>query len=79
MKKVLITGITGFVGSHIAEYCLDKGVELFGFKRVDNRWFPDRMIFKDMLKKGEGTEFIIVSIEFDTSISEHLFTKAALR
>lgn len=29
--KVLITGITGFVGSHLAEYCLQKpGVEIFG-------------------------------------------------
>lgn len=33
MKKVLITGITGFVGSHLAEYCLEKKIELFGFKR----------------------------------------------
>lgn len=33
MKKVLITGITGFVGSHLAEYCLEKGVVLYGFKR----------------------------------------------
>jgi outer membrane lipoprotein-sorting protein len=56
-----------------------KRTELFGFKRVDNRWFPDRMVFKDMLKKGDGTEFIIVSIEFDTEIPEHIFTKASLR
>lgn len=33
MEKVLITGITGFVGSHIADLCVDKGVEVFGFKR----------------------------------------------
>ena len=33
MKKVLVTGITGFVGSHIAEHCIAKGVKLFGFKR----------------------------------------------
>ena len=33
MKKVLITGITGFVGSHLAEYCIEKKVELWGFKR----------------------------------------------
>jgi len=33
MKKILITGITGFVGSHLAEYCLEKEVKLFGFKR----------------------------------------------
>lgn len=34
MKKVLITGITGFVGSHIADDCLEKkDVKVFGFKR----------------------------------------------
>lgn len=33
MKKVLITGITGFVGSHLAEYYLDKGAKVHGFKR----------------------------------------------
>ena len=33
--RVLITGITGFVGSHLAEYILDSqpGVEIFGTKR----------------------------------------------
>ena len=33
MKRVLITGITGFVGSHLAELCLDKKIRPFGFKR----------------------------------------------
>ncbi len=32
MIKVLITGITGFVGSHLADYILDKG-EVYGIKR----------------------------------------------
>ncbi len=31
--KVLITGITGFVGSHLAELYLKKGVTVFGTKR----------------------------------------------
>ena len=56
-----------------------KKTELFDFKRVGSRWFPGRMIFKDMLKKGDGTEFIIESIEFDKDIPEHIFTKASLR
>jgi GDP-4-dehydro-6-deoxy-D-mannose reductase len=34
VKKVLITGITGFVGSHLADLCLAKeNVRLFGIKR----------------------------------------------
>ncbi|HLI57519.1 MAG TPA: GDP-mannose 4,6-dehydratase, partial [Actinomycetota bacterium] len=32
--KVLITGITGFVGSHLAEFCLERGdVEVIGTYR----------------------------------------------
>ena len=31
--RVLITGITGFVGSHMAEYALDKGAQVFGSTR----------------------------------------------
>jgi outer membrane lipoprotein-sorting protein len=56
-----------------------KKTELFDFKRIQDRWFPGRMIFKDMLKTGDGTEFIIESIEFDADIPEHIFTKASLR
>lgn len=34
MRKVLITGITGFVGSHLADLCLAQdSVELYGFRR----------------------------------------------
>ncbi|RJP34648.1 MAG: SDR family oxidoreductase [Actinobacteria bacterium] len=36
--RILITGITGFVGSHLAEYALDKeGVEVFGTVRWRSR------------------------------------------
>src|SRR5213594_194764 len=31
--RVLITGITGFVGSHMAEYTLTKGAQVFGSTR----------------------------------------------
>jgi len=47
--------------------------------KVGKRWYPKRMTFKDVLKKGSGTEFIIDSIEFDIKIPEHIFSKASLR
>ena len=31
--RILITGITGFVGSHLAEYALERGAEVFGSVR----------------------------------------------
>ena len=36
-------------------------------------------MYRDVLKEGEGTEFVIVSIEFDAAIPGYLFSKAALR
>lgn len=46
---------------------------------VSGRWYPKRMIFKDMLQRGEGTEYIIDSIDFDVDIPEYMLSKAALR
>ncbi len=35
--RLLITGITGFVGSHMAEYALAQGAEVFGSARWRSR------------------------------------------
>lgn len=43
------------------------------------RWVPDKIVFKDVLKQGLGTEFFLKSIQFDAEIPDHLFTKASLR
>jgi hypothetical protein len=56
-----------------------KKTELKDIQRRQGRWFPKRIIFKDMLKKGRGTEFIIETIQFDVDIPEHIFSKAALK
>ena len=56
-----------------------KKTELKDITKMGNRWYPKKIVFKDMLKKGDGTEFIIDEIEFDKEIPEYIFTKAALR
>jgi outer membrane lipoprotein-sorting protein len=48
-------------------------------KQIEGRWFPTTMLYKDMLKQGEGTEFKITGIKFDQDIPEHIFSKAVLR
>ena len=48
-------------------------------KLIDGRWVPTKMNYKDMLKQGDGTEFIITEIKFDQDIPEYIFTKAALK
>lgn len=52
---------------------------LSDIKQVQGRWFPMRMIYKDMLKDGKGTEFKMTSVKFDQDIPEYIFTKAALK
>jgi len=56
-----------------------KKTELKDIRRIENRWYPGKIVFKDMLKKGEGTEFIVDEIKFNVNVPEHLLSKAALR
>ena len=56
-----------------------KTMELKDVQKLEGRWFPMRMIFKDVLKSGEGTEFITEEILFDQDIPEHIFSKASLK
>jgi len=56
-----------------------KKIEMFDFKKHDNRWYPQKMVFKDMLKKGDGTEILTDFIEFDEKIPESVFSKSSLR
>ncbi len=56
-----------------------KQVMLSEVEKVQGRWFPMKMVYKDMLKEGDGTEFQITSIRFNQEIPGYIFTKAALR
>ena len=56
-----------------------KRTTLSDFREIDGRWFPHTMIYKDMLKQGDGTEFKVTSIRFNQDIPEYIFTKASLK
>ena len=56
-----------------------KRTTLSNFKKIEGRWFPMKLNFKDVLKQGEGTDWEIISIKFNGEIPEYLFTKAALK
>ncbi len=47
--------------------------------RVQNRWLAKSVLYKDVMKEGEGTEFIVDSVALDAEIPDYLFSKAALR
>jgi outer membrane lipoprotein-sorting protein len=56
-----------------------KRTTLTDIKQIQGRWFPTVIVYKDILKEGEGTEFRITSIKFNQTIPEYVFTKAALK
>jgi outer membrane lipoprotein-sorting protein len=56
-----------------------KTTEVKSVERQGGRFVPTRIVFKDALKEGAGTEFVLESIEFDAAIPDHVFTKASLR
>lgn len=45
----------------------------------EGRWVPRKIIFKDMLKTGEGTEFLLDEVQFNVDIPDYIFSKASLR
>ncbi|MDW7692719.1 outer membrane lipoprotein-sorting protein [Flammeovirgaceae bacterium SG7u.111] len=56
-----------------------KKTTLTNVVQIEGRWYPKNMNYKDMLKDGKGTDFILDEVEFDVEIPEHIFSKASLR
>jgi outer membrane lipoprotein-sorting protein len=56
-----------------------KRTSLTDVQKIQGRWFPMKIIFKDMLKAGDGTQFIMESIKLDEAIPEDIFSKASLK
>lgn len=56
-----------------------KRTELSNIENIDGRWYPKKIVFKDMLQEGGGTEFIIESIDFNVDIPEYIFSKSSLK
>jgi outer membrane lipoprotein-sorting protein len=56
-----------------------KRMVLSDIKQIQGRWFPEKILFKDVLKEGEGTEFQIEEINFNVAIPDYIFSKASLK
>jgi outer membrane lipoprotein-sorting protein len=56
-----------------------KTLEVKSVIRIQGRWVQNFLVFKDVLKGGDGTEFKITAIEFEAAIPEYIFSKASLR
>ena len=46
---------------------------------IDGHWVADHIVFRDELRQGQGTEFLLQRLTFDAEIPPHVFSKASLR
>ena len=56
-----------------------KTTEVDSVSQRQGRWVADRVTFKDALKSGAGTEFIVDSLQLNVPIPDYLFSKASLK
>lgn len=56
-----------------------KVTKIMEIKKFENRWYPTKMLYKDVLKSGKGTLFIIDDLIFNPEISDEIFSKRSLR
>jgi GDP-D-mannose dehydratase len=81
MVRVLITGIMGFIGSHLAEKLVDDGVEVYGVaRRVANRNLEAvGKILQDItLISGDITDYVSTRNAVKTANPDVIFHLAAV-
>ncbi|MFZ1703954.1 MAG: outer membrane lipoprotein-sorting protein [Saprospiraceae bacterium] len=47
--------------------------------KIGSRWYPKKINYKDMLKDGKGTDFIMLNVQFDVKIPDYIFNLASLK
>ena len=76
--RALITGITGFAGSFLAEYCLQNGIEVWGIKRWRSRMENIEGIVDDVnLIEGDIRDAESVYTAIERSKPDYIFHLAA--
>jgi GDPmannose 4,6-dehydratase len=82
-KNVLITGVSGFVGSYLAQHLLEKGANVYGLvRRRANGTIPknliDRGVFNEVnLLKGDITDISSLASILDQAKPDYVFHLAS--
>jgi len=56
-----------------------KRTVLSDVKKVQGRWFPMTIVYKDMLKEGDGTKMTMDEVQLDSKIPTNYFNKGNLK
>ncbi len=71
-KRILITGVAGFIGSHVAKRFIDEGFEVFGVDDLSNGYsenIPNGLTF---INQDLSLNNTIYNLPIDCSLSLHL-------
>ena len=74
--KIFITGATGFIGSHLAELCVEKGFEVVAFDRYNpnNNWgWLEGSKYKKDIKIILYLEIFMIILNYTTIIMNILY------
>jgi UDP-glucuronate 4-epimerase len=73
-NAVLITGVAGFIGSHLAERLLEKGYQVVGLDNFDD-YYPPALKQRNIRSIGAGDGFHLVEGDIrDTTLINRVFT-----
>ena len=73
--KVIVTGVAGFIGMHVAEYLLDRGDTVIGIDNINTYYDPNLKISRlDVLKNNSNFIFYKADIT-DASTIDTIFKK----
>lgn len=56
-----------------------KRITFSDVQKVQGRWFPMTMLYKDMLKDGKGTRMMFQEIELNAKMPANIFNKSSLK
>jgi outer membrane lipoprotein-sorting protein len=56
-----------------------KSITFSNVQKVQGRWFPMSVVYKDMLKEGPGTKMTIQEIQLNITISANYFNLGSLK
>lgn len=67
--KVLITGARGFIGSHLGNYLVDKGMDVFG---VDNNSHPSKNLTNFSIESGDAKDADVKGFDVIVHLAAHI-------
>jgi len=56
-----------------------KTIDIREVMEIQQHWIAKSVLYKDVLKDGQGTEFFVDDVVLDAAIPDYLFSKAALK